>query len=513
MTFRTLPYPGHTWSFTQHAVGLSSSTLYNFLQCAAPFEGEVENYDEKITSLMMNSGVLTANERDGSPDAWRDYQQILAELGLIFSTKICRALTFSDLGHMFLAGEIGFSELIGIQALRYQYPNGQKSTIQNRLRNELNSANLSLPQTLTELQINQQILIKPGLLILRILVELYEANLSAYLTTSECQAFLIPCRKNDEWPIAISELINHRKSPTEIDSIYRHSRRNIQDWFKFISKSDFFKLDDPNTIRLSSYSLSNIELIKNILSEQENPKSFWIPINFDINSRLDWFFWFGHAPFQMQSILRSDLYDKEYFESNYVAGIEIDEIDEASPTPTFSQINLKPLDLDFLSRQTILKSSDNIEKLAENIRQGLQKRHAKTLLHDRIVKKLAQNFISQGAQVLADSDSIDLLASWPNGSAIFEIKTVTRRSLQGQIRSAIGQVQEYDYRRQKNGIPPSDKVIVINTELENDAWQKDFLNDFLGIGLICITDKYYQGNAPTHLITKEYWVSQPTQST
>jgi len=82
---------------------------------------------------MIESNILTSNLRDDVPDAWRDYQQLLAELGLIYSTKISPTLYLTNLAHMFLAGELGFSELVGMQALRYQYPNGQKSTIGARL--------------------------------------------------------------------------------------------------------------------------------------------------------------------------------------------------------------------------------------------------------------------------------------------------------------------------------------------------------------------------------------------
>jgi hypothetical protein len=119
---------------SQHAVGLKPDTLYAFLQCAAPFEGEVRgSFGSKITELMIESNILTSNLRDDVPDAWRDYQQLLAELGLIYSTKISPTLYLTNLAHMFLAGELGFSELVGMQALRYQYPNGQKSTIGARL--------------------------------------------------------------------------------------------------------------------------------------------------------------------------------------------------------------------------------------------------------------------------------------------------------------------------------------------------------------------------------------------
>ncbi|WP_374496605.1 AlwI family type II restriction endonuclease [Vogesella indigofera] len=505
---RPLPYPGHTWSFTQHAVGLSPKTLYNFLQCAAPFEGEIENYDKKITSLMIASGTLTANERDGIPDAWRDYQQLLAELGLIYSTKICRALTITELGQMFLAGEIGFSELIGIQALRYQYPNGQKSTIQSRLRGELEAASIAYPETLTELQVQHQILIKPGLLILRVLLELKEHGHNPSLSVSECQAFLLPCRDNAEWDIAVSEIIAHRKSPLEISSVNRHSRRNIQDWFKFLQKSDFF-VDNGGAIALSEFSLFNVSVIKEYCELQEDPSTYWIPTNFNITARLRWFDWFGNIPYSAQKLLRVEPEkDEAYVKENFVAGLEEEREEDEAIAVDNAGLNLKPIDLEHLGRDTPFTFSGDIAALAESLRKGAQKRHAKTLLHDRIVKDLAEAFISQGATVESDPDSIDLYAAWPDGhSAIFEVKTVTRRSIQGRLRTAIGQIEEYAYRRQCAGNLPSDRVIVVNAAVEESAWQRAFLTEHLGIGLICKPSTSYSAFAPASSLTKGYWLS------
>jgi len=119
---KNLPYSGYSWSFTQHAIALDPETLYNFLKCAAPFEGHGEKqYRTGITRLMIDLGILTPNVRGDVPDAWRDYQQILAELGLIYSTKLSRSLLLTDIGHLYLAGEIGFSELIGMQALQEEF--------------------------------------------------------------------------------------------------------------------------------------------------------------------------------------------------------------------------------------------------------------------------------------------------------------------------------------------------------------------------------------------------------
>jgi hypothetical protein len=510
MITRPLPYEGYSWSFTQHAVGLAAGTLYDFLKCAAPFEGETEGYDEKITNLMIASGILTANERGGQPDAWRDYQQVLAELGLIYSTKICRTLTITDLGHMFLAGEIGFSELIGLQSLRYQYPNGQKTTIQARLRGELAAASIACPDTLTELQVNHNILLKPGVLILRVLIQLREAGFDPSLSVSECQAFLVPCKKNSEWPHAFSDITTFRASVVDIDQVNRHSRRNVQDWFKFLQKSDFFDIDVNGRIFLNAYSMARIELLHDLCTAQEDTSSFWIPVEFDRSERLNWFDWFGHVTFEAQKILRQDLTSESaYVEQNYVAGLEEEDPDDEPASSEFINLNLTPIDLEHLGRTTPFKFSSDIEALAESLRLGAQKRHAKTLLHDRIIKELAVSFIAQGATVASDPDSVDLFAEWPSGhSAIFEVKTVTRRSLAGRLRTAVGQVEEYAYRRKCSGAAASDRVIVLNTELDSAAWQTAFLTDYLGIGLICKpASSCYKAFAPKSALTREHWLT------
>lgn len=511
---RPLPYPGHTWSFTQHAVGLNAKTIYDLLKCASPFEGEIGGYDEKITALMVASDVLTPNQRNGKNDAWRDYQQLLAELGLIYSTRICRALTLTNLGHMFLAGEIGFSELVGVQSLRYQYPNGQKTIIQNRLRNEFDSNLIEFPETLTELQTRRQLLIKPGTLILRVLLELNDLDIDKTLSIQECQTFLLPCRINSEWTIALSEIIRHRRTNIDINHVNHHAKRNIQDWFKFLLESDFFRVTFDShgnrALSLSNYALSNISMVREYCESQELATSFWIPQNFDRTSMIGWFDWFGQISFDAQKTLRLDVADnQEYLDENYIAGIEDDD-DKKTPLNASIGINLSPIDLDYLSRNTAFEFTGDINALAENLRKGAQKRHAKTLLHDRIIKELAENFISQGATVEADPDSIDLFATWPSGSsALFEVKTVTRRSLQGRIRSAVGQIEEYAYRRQCMGASFADRIVVINTDINENSWQAQFLTKYLGIGLICRPTSTYSAFAPTNALTSEYWLAPP----
>lgn len=501
---RALPYPGYTWSFTQHAVGIKARPLYNLLKCAAPFEGEAAGYDDKITSLMVASGVLTENIRDGKLSAWRDYQQLLAELGLIHSTTVSKTLVLTDAAQLFLAGEIGFSELIGIQMLRYQYPNGQKWTVQSRQRHELSAAGLGVPESIIELQQQNGVLIKPGTLVLRILLELYRSGHAPELEVSECQYSLLPCKSNGEWPIALSEVISLRGRSFSDQRVNGHSRRNIQDWFKVLGEADFF-VKSGNVLRLSEYSLDNLETIEAVCLQQESAESWWVPAEYNSQSRQSWFQWFGNIPYNSQQSLRPDVASNtEYVENNYVGGFDENDEDVLPESPI--AMKLVEIDFDLLGKDVDFNFSTDIEALAENLRKGAQKRHAKTLLHDRIIRDLAEKFQSQGAEVLADANSIDLLSTWPDGSsAIFEVKTVTRRSLQGRLRSAVGQVQEYHYRRIESQSIHSDKVIVLNAELSGSDWQTAFLTQHLQIGLICVTTKNEVAFAPQNSSTKNYW--------
>jgi hypothetical protein len=505
---RKLPYPGHSWSFTQHAVALDPVTLYDFLKCAAPFEGQSEeNYRTGITNLMVELKILTPNVRGQVPDAWRDYQQVLAELGLIYSTTLSPSLRLTDIGHLYLAGEIGFSELIGMQALRYQYPNGQKSTIQARLRTELSSQNQTVPSTLIELQANKGVLVKPGVLVLRILIELMKLTEKAIITVDECQKFLLPCTKNSEWPLAIQEIIAFRKNTTrDLQHENQHSRRNFQDWFKFLSKSDFFDRVDASQITLSDYAIENMHWVGLCCDKQEDLSSFWIPTNFDILERKDWFSWFGSLDDESQLILRTDVTnDKKYSSINYVGSPNNTDFDLPNAGVS-SEVNLQDLDLDSLERDPNFNFSGDMSLLVENLRKGAEKRHAKTVLHDKIIKQLADRFILQGAKVKSDPNTIDLYAQWPSGdSAIFEVKTVTRKSFQNRLRSAIGQIQEYTYRKNFQGPEKSDRIIVVNTIISDSAWQADFLTDYLKIGLICETKGSYKAFSPVSSCTRQYW--------
>jgi hypothetical protein len=481
-----LPFPGYSWPFTQHAVGLEAEILYSILSCAACFEGVISP-GQKITELMIQNNLLTANVRGGKADAWRDYQQILAELGLIYSTNVVRALTLTKAGKLFLAGEIGFSELITQQALRYQYPNGQKSTIQSRLKSSLQHSGISIPGTLTELHVVKGVHLRPAVLILRVLLETLKASGEYWITISELMHCLMPIKRNSDWPIGLRNLINYRAVEYTVPEIEPANMRNAQDWFKFLDKSDLF-VSQKGRLTLSSSSINNQDDLWLNFAVLEDEACTWIPTGFDLEHRRTWFDFFGSPTNEMASLAPSNEATVEYIEKNYIGGIS----EEDNLVSTFSEMNL--VEHTFTSASPPDSDMPNLDLASalNNLRAGIMKRKMKTILHEQLVAEIAKKCRDKGGSVYEDPNSVDLLVVWSDArESLFEVKTVTSKSIQQRLRLALGQVQEYSYRRQKeNGTEP-DKSIVIDLPLPKGAWQIDFLNSYANTGLICKSSDDY----------------------
>lgn len=83
----TLPYPGYSWSFNHHMGRVNSREVFALLEAAYRFR-QYPNYRVLVNQALVSGGVFTANIRadSGQVDTWRDYQQILPDLGLIYST-------------------------------------------------------------------------------------------------------------------------------------------------------------------------------------------------------------------------------------------------------------------------------------------------------------------------------------------------------------------------------------------------------------------------------------------
>lgn len=457
---KALPFNGYTWNFSQHAIALQPSNLFSLLSAASLFEGQ-SGFGNSINKLLISNNVLTSNIRNGKPDAWRDYQQILAETGLIVSTKLERNLRITEAGRLLLSGEIGVSELMSIQALRYQYPNGLKNAF-------------------FESQYNSGILIKPGVLILRILLELYKNGIEPKISIDQCQNYLLPIIRNDDWLLAYQQIRNN-DNPSSL--VNRHARRNIQDWFKFLNVTNIFEILSTNKqsyITLTSAVKSRIDFYNSICSYSESPNTFWIPTSLDNSFFLSWFRHFGHIPTEYFKLLEEELTDV-YLNQNY---FEIpEEIDDDNVVKKGKNIILSEVPEDGIE----VFSTFNDCGIEEKVNSGFIKRREKTKLHDEIINQLVFYYRAKGYKVFDDKQSVDLLIkSEQDEISIFEVKTATLRNIFQRSRLAVGQVLEYSYRYNLDyGVNPQ-KNLVFNIDMAYQSWLKQYINGHLNIGLISV---------------------------
>ncbi|MFT8784024.1 MAG: hypothetical protein ABF823_12760 [Acetobacter syzygii] len=476
---RQLPYPGYSWPITQHAAGFNENDIRNMLSCALPFEGK-SGVGKKITSLMIASGILTENVRDGIPDAWRDYQQLLAELGFIVSTRICNSVRLTSVAKSFVAGEVNYSSLMSMQSFRYQYPNGQKYTLQANQKSIISETVFKNCKNQIDLHICSGVLIRPAPLILRVLFELFISGDDKPLTLEEVRDFLLPSRKNDEWYQCVSEIKSARNdSGWSGNPSVDKTRRNLQDWFKLLRENIFFSTDGSRYIKLSQFSLRNMDSVERILCYCENIESFWIPTSSSLEEQFRWFSWYGQFGDLITTV------EKVEYSQNVSEAVFAD--DDDSSQPVTLPISLSEIDEDALLKKKKISFNIDQDEIARSVIQGEIRRYAKHILHDEIVAEFAKKFKAQGAMVVSDPNTVDLLVIFGNASAMFEVKTVNYSNMRNRIRLALGQVEEYSFRLLKEkGLNP-DRGIILNRSINNKSWQAEFLAEHMNVGIISRT--------------------------
>jgi len=299
--YPNVPYEGISWPVTQHAGVLSETSLNGLLEACLLCKGETVN-PEKINSHLVSKGLLTANVRADSNqvDAWRDYQQILSEFGLLYSTRISKVIKLTPVAMAYLNKNLTYGELITLQLLRYQYPNGHKSQLSPSLVSSFGD-NFTF-DSFTEMQAHHNILIRPAVLIWQILCKLWSRGQLPVLSLDEMQCYAVRCTRNSDVDECVNAIIDARQNGNHLAPMNR-ARRNMSDWLKILGQTILFKVSaDSASIALSSYSIRERKQIEAVCAQLSAPSSFWHypPEDFKQN----WFDFYGDYDNNIKYIIK-----------------------------------------------------------------------------------------------------------------------------------------------------------------------------------------------------------------
>lgn len=301
--FPNLPYEGLSWPITQHAGVLSKESLDGLLNACIQCRGERANA-AIINEYLVSHNILTPNIRADSNqgDAWRDYQQILSEFGLIYSARVSREIRLTPVAHAYLNRKISYDELITLQVMRYQYPNGHKSQLSPSLTESFGkSFNFS---SFTELQAHYGILVHPAAIVWRVLYNVWEANELPILSIDEMQNYIIRCTHHSDIDKCTGAIIAARNHGVSLPQLTR-ARRNAADWLKVLNQTPLFILNSTSdTLSFSAFSVIKSKEVLGVTKLLSEPSSFWLFRN-QSNYKEEWFDYYGDFDNSLDLIIKS----------------------------------------------------------------------------------------------------------------------------------------------------------------------------------------------------------------
>lgn len=451
------PYDEYSWTFSQHVGKINDiNVLFALLRAADIFRHDKDK-DTRINSYLNEIGIIPKNLRADSKksDIWRDYQQLLPELGLMGSSKYTKYPTLTNLGLLLLDNKVDFESLATNQSLRYQYPNGFKLQLPKGVKSENRAF----------LDDSNDILIKPAVLILRVLLEVLKDDTlkTKSLNAIEVVNALMPLKKNSDWSIALDILRDIRdKNSLNIPKL-KMRKRHVEEWFRFLSYGSIFELTDG---RISLSDNFSSEQLESICEDNESINSFWITDNFEDKNVLhsSWFEYYGN------------------FNPN-IFWLNSNEKESNSKKP-YKSINEKKANINLRNINGYEKQFNS--QYNSTNRTNHHKYRESSLLHDKIIQEMKAHIENMGFKAFEDPNSIDLLASNSETGKhiLFEVKTIGAEDFWNRVRLGVGQVLEYRYRYKSefNHIPET--YLLINGNFDPPIWFNEYFKNELRIGLI-----------------------------
>ncbi|SFW18587.1 AlwI family type II restriction endonuclease [Selenomonas ruminantium] len=280
-----IPYENLSWPVTQHAGVIERDAVEGLLHACSSCQGKKVN-PETISTYFKGKGLLTANFRSDSnrDDTWRDYQQILSEFGLIYSTRICKELKLTSVAKAYLNGNLTYREMMTLQILRYQYPNGHKTKV-------------------TKKQYINGIRLRPAVLIWDVLNGLWEKGANPVLTREEMQSYVVRCIRNDDYNKCVEAIVRARSDKTKYP-IIPEARRNLSDWMKVLSQTLLFKTsENGSTLGLTSYAIMEQTRIISACEKLRDEGDYW-DYSSSENFQEEWFDYYGEYESNKELVFR-----------------------------------------------------------------------------------------------------------------------------------------------------------------------------------------------------------------
>lgn len=464
-----IPYEGLTWPITQHAGVISEAVLRGLLEACSLCAGQPAN-PALINTYLIDNNILTANFRSDSQqvDAWRDYQQILSELGLIFSTQISQEILLTPVSVAFIDGTISFEELLTLQLFKYQYPNGHKTQISPSLRNSFPDGTFDY-ESVAHLQALSGIQIRPAVLIWTVLMQLYRFGHEPSVSVNEMQRYIVRCTRNSDASLCASAIISSRTSTITYRPLTR-ARRNMQDWMKLLGSTPLFDIIQ-NKLQLSRYSIDNADELSEMCDALCNPNSFWAPVG--LHYKWDWFAFYGNIDLSISLIPHETNTDMQT-ESNQVVPM-----DDNNLLATGRNINLQPFseiqhaDITAQSRRVVSEYDYRKSQKGRN-------------LHDSMVNLIAQRCVANGASVFSDPKTVDLCAQYMGYEYLIEVKSITPSNFIARLRYAIGQVHQYNFLLPCDASVNRRLAVAFPAEVPANSWSIPFITDYLSMDLLTL---------------------------
>lgn len=473
--YPSVPFDGLSWPITQHSGVISENIIRGLISACLLCNGQAN--PETINNYLISNNLLTANFREDSQrvDAWRDYQQILSELGLIYSTNITRnEIILTPIAIAFADGEISYAELITLQLFRYQYPNGHKTLSSSSLKKSyLDKMGQKYAfSSFADMQASMGILIRPAVAIWQILYALYSQGENAVLSIDELQTYVVRCLTNTDVPLCVNSIIKSRHSDYYLPPLER-SRRNVQDWIKILVQTPLFYSDYErnSSICLSKYSIEQSDAINDICSYLCQPETFWYYLDAP-SFKFSWFDFYGSIDIGTKWIPQQS-----------ITSNEDGEVSDSPKSETIQKEEPRSIELQSFKPISVEETDSQQKKIVSIY--DYKKSEQGHKLHDNMVNIIATKCLDKGADVYYDSKTVDLFVKYREQEFIVEVKSITPSNFIQRLRTAIGQVNQYDYLMHRGTGIKGRLGLAFTANIPRTDWTIPFITDYMNMDLLC----------------------------